>query len=110
MTKLHLISTKVIPSHPSIHIIFGFSTNFEVENCTNPLFNVPWKLTKRKSKSAHQISGNLNTHHFKYGILNTFFSTTFPILILELVFFIVIFGFYKDWAVEKCTQQLFKMF
>ena len=88
MTKLHLISTKVIPSHPSIHIIFGFSTNFEVENCTNPLFNVPWKLTKRKSKSAHQISGNLNTHHFKYGILNTFFSTTFPILILELVFYL----------------------
>ena len=42
------------------------------------------KPRKCKNKSGYQIIGNLKPHHFHYGILTTFFSMTFPILILFL--------------------------
>ena len=95
MTKSHSISTKMIPIHtfvnafpnfnPRMHILsfLNCASTGGVKNCTKPIFRVSWKLRKCKNISVHQIIWYLKTHHFKYGILTTFLSIAFPILILE---------------------------
>ena len=89
MTKLHLISTKVIPIYtfvnafanfnPRIHILsFLDSAQAGVLKTAQNLF-----LKCLGNKSVHQITWNLITDHFKFGILTAFLSIALPTLILE---------------------------
>ena len=54
-----------------------------VENCTKLSIKVSWKPRNWKNKMMHQIDWNLIIPNFKYGVLTTFLSRTFQILILR---------------------------
>ena len=68
---------------------------------------VSWKPRNWKNKSAHQIEWNFIIHqlmvfslHFCWKLFQFYSQNKYT----------ATFGFCKDWAVEKCTEPVFKMF
>ena len=81
-----------------------------------------WNPRNLKNKSVHQIDWNLIIPHLKYGVLTTFLSVTFQILILEYRYCYFVFlqrlGCWKMYRnsfqdvleAEKCEKQKLVLF
>ena len=95
MTRFHSISTKGIPIHTFVDEFANFNPRIHILSfldCAqagvlitvqSPFLRCLGSHENVNNKSVHQIIWNLKTHHFKYGVLTTFWSLIFLILILE---------------------------
>ena len=87
-------STNVEPRIKIMMFFFYFCLIWTVENCTKLFFQGSWKPWNWKNKSGHHIDRNLIIPHFKYGVLTTFLSINFQMLILE-------YRYYNFWILQR---------
>ena len=80
---LFCISIRKFWSYNKNIAFFIFCLIWGVENCAKLFLKVSWKPRNWKNRSTHQIDWNPIIPHFQHGVLTTFLSITFQILILE---------------------------